>query len=143
MKDWGVLKDGSAGRIFAFLRSVDGAFTPSLSSRVDLNIYSEKLANDAENIFLTSNGMRIAHAAFYCNDRNTKVAFVSSINVRAEFRGKGAGEFLIDTVIQNCVATGMEFLQLEVHDENPGAISFYRKLGFEINSSGLMEKRIT
>jgi len=143
MEGWKILKGGSADRILEFLRSVDDSFGPSLSSRVDLHIYSQKLANDAENIFLTANGMPIAHAAFYCNDRNTKVAFVSSLSVRAEFRGKGAGEFLINTVIQNCAATGMESVRLEALDQNPRAITFYRKLGFEINNFGAMEKRIT
>ena len=52
--------------------------------------------------------------------------------VRASLRGHGGAAGLLDAVAAQVVADGILQLELSVSTENPRAVSFYRKSGFEI-----------
>ncbi|WP_187429220.1 hypothetical protein ROLI_028850 [Roseobacter fucihabitans] len=51
--------------------------------------------------------------------------------VTAAYHGKGAAQVLINGVIQEAVAAGIEYLELFVDTENDPAIRFYERQGFE------------
>lgn len=139
---WCLVQDSDKDKIFDFLTFVSGSFYPPLHSRVDLEKYSEKLAKDAINLFVTFDSQRVAHAAFYCNDFRRKIAFLSSISVRGEFQGSGVASFLVQKVIENCVKHGMQWIRLEVDQGNLKAVTFYEKHGFKFTEAGLMEKKL-
>ncbi|MDH7483797.1 MAG: N-acetyltransferase [Spirochaetales bacterium] len=53
--------------------------------------------------------------------------------VTRDWRGRGIGRQLLQTCIELCKTEGfIEKLELEVFSNNPGAISLYRSLGFEM-----------
>jgi ribosomal-protein-alanine N-acetyltransferase len=57
---------------------------------------------------------------------------VNNIAVHPDYRGKGIGEALMRHVIDKVRANGATFVTLEVRPSNAGAVTLYRKLGFEI-----------
>lgn len=55
---------------------------------------------------------------------------ITNIALSPEYRGKGLGEFLIRSVMQNMRSTGMERMTLEVRVSNFAARNLYERLGF-------------
>lgn len=131
-----------SARLFQFFDSVDEEFSPALSERVNLAVYANKLAAEAVNIFVVEGGRDIAHAAFYCNDRRSKVAYLSSIGVLPEFHGSGVAGDLLVKVVDKCLAEEMKLLNLEVDVKNLKAVKFYEKYGFKFISDKIMQKNI-
>lgn len=63
--------------------------------------------------------------------RARHVAHLATFAVAAEARGRGVGRNILDTVIARLHAEGVTRIELVVEADNPRALSFYRKLGFE------------
>jgi ribosomal protein S18 acetylase RimI-like enzyme len=63
-----------------------------------------------------------------------RYAIVDSIGVTSGFRGGGIGRMLMERIHAWAVAKGASAIELNVHAFNSGAISFYRKLGYEVAS---------
>lgn len=126
-----IVRANDAPRIEAFLRLADREFSPALSERVDLSEYSMKLADNAENLFVTDASADKAHAAVYVNRQDAAVAYLSSICVLSEFRGERISQPLLDACC--CLASdrGMHQVTLEVDRGNRRAIAFYGRNGFE------------
>ena len=62
--------------------------------------------------------------------KDTKALEIERIYVSKEFLGKSVGQFLYDKAIQIAKQKGAEYVWLGVWEENPRAISFYKKNGF-------------
>lgn len=84
--------------------------------------------------------------AFYANNHETKVAFITSVLVSKNSRGKGIGTRLVKACENICREKGFKKISLEVHRENHIAISLYSKFGYkpykENGVSTYMEKII-
>ncbi len=57
-------------------------------------------------------------------------AYIDNIAVFPEKRGKGAGELLLQVLIDEAERRSCDFITLEVRETNP-AVRLYNKLGFE------------
>ena len=66
--------------------------------------------------------------AFYSNDENKHIGFLSMIIVKKEYQAKGVGKKLLGLCIEKCIQRGMEKLRLEVNKNNINAINFYKKI---------------
>ena len=62
-------------------------------------------------------------------------ADITNIAVLPEFREKGLGRRLLDTLIADAKTCGIETLTLEVSEYNINAVRFYEKLGFIRNGA--------
>lgn len=62
--------------------------------------------------------------------KDSKALEIERIYVSKEFLGKSVGQFLYDKAIQIAKQKGAEYVWLGVWEENPRAISFYKKNGF-------------
>lgn len=60
-----------------------------------------------------------------------RYAVVDSIGVKSEFRNRGIGRMLMDTVHEWAIARGVTSVELNVYEFNKAAIAFYRSLGYE------------
>lgn len=69
--------------------------------------------------------------AFYANNYETKTAFITSVLVSSESRGKGIGSGLVEACENICRENGFEKITLEVHSDNSIAISLYEKFGYK------------
>lgn len=62
--------------------------------------------------------------------KNRHKGLLVSMYVAPEFTGKGLGLSLVDTVVQDARASGLELVTLTVTDSNHAAIALYQKCGF-------------
>lgn len=131
--------------VLALIRSFSAEFS-TLSQRVELTVYAEKLAENADVIAMQENGVCIGMAAMYVNDTATKTAYISLIGIRNNYQGMGLGGQLLNYCASEAQKAGMEKIRLEVDGDNTNAQKFYRKHGFvlertsERNSSFLVWK---
>lgn len=117
---------------FQFLVSVDGDFTPYLSSRIDLNVYAKKLKALASiNAFIDDNGDFQAFVAYYLNE-NSSSAYVTFLSVSPKQRGQGLSKGLLEKCIETCKVKKIKKISLEVSPCNMIAIRLYRSFGFHV-----------
>ncbi|MDD6630865.1 MAG: GNAT family N-acetyltransferase [Faecalibacterium sp.] len=141
MIDYKKLQTGSD--VLTLLQSFSVEFC-TLSQRVELTAYAEKLAQNANVVAMLDDGVCVGMAAIYTNDMNTKTAYISLIGIRNKYQGTGLGSQLLDYCASEAQRAGMEKIRLEVDDDNANAQKFYRKHGFvlertsERNSSFLV-----
>ncbi len=121
---------------------------PHLKEKIsDYCAFSEKLARYA-NVLCALDGEAVCgFVVFYANDQTTHTAFVTLLACAREYQGKGLGKQLMEKVSCEATFAGMTKIRLEVDLDNPGAIAFYKKLGFEqvgekMHSSMYMEKQL-
>ena len=120
---------------------------PHLKEKVaDYRVFSEKLSRFARVCVIgeeTVQGMVV----FYANDSAEKSAYISLLACMPKHQGRGLGRQLMEYACMESVAAGMEKMRLEVDLDNPGAIAFYRKLGFaaageQMSNSMYLEKKL-
>ena len=69
-------------------------------------------------------------------------AFVDDLFVRPQFRGRGLGNQLLDTLIAECVRLDVRALHLEVDRANDRAHALYRSFGFVDNDRQLLTMKL-
>ena len=67
------------------------------------------------------------------DEARTDAAWLISMWVAPEVRGRGVGEALIAAVVEWARASGARRLLLDVGDHNRPAIALYARMGFEPN----------
>lgn len=121
----------SYDRIFKLLIELDDVLIPTLSSRVRIQNYAEKIYMNAHIFYVVADKNDIGKCAVYYN-KDKKVGYITSIAVKRQFQGKGIGETLIKQVIGFSRRCEMKSIELQVWNENQVAIMFYKKIGFEL-----------
>jgi ribosomal-protein-alanine N-acetyltransferase len=121
-------------RIIGLLSELSEEFNPPLSSVVDISSYTLKIVNNAKIISFHERGELIAFIAFYCNDMNDKIGYMSMLAVAKEMRGKGLAINLITSSIDVLKNEGFKIYRLEVYKSNIKAITLYERFGFAIIS---------
>lgn len=116
--------------LFSYLELLDSVFTPNLSTKVDLSIYSKKVSEKAFSRALKYKGEFAGLYIVYINDYINKEAYLTCIGVLEKFKGLGLSYILIDDMIKESIDSGMETIRLEVDQINHRAIRFYEKNGF-------------
>lgn len=117
----------ASGRILNFLQKADSSIIPTLSDRVNISLYAEKIAKNAETLFVVSGNQDVASCSVYCN---TKRAFITSIVVLPFFQRQHIGQKMLNAVKSYVKKRGCNSIYLEVANENFSALSFYTKNGF-------------
>lgn len=108
---------------------------------------AQKFKENAVFLRVSENNETVAFSAFYCNDQETKNAFLSMIAVSEKYEGKGYGKMILSEVEYRCMQSGMTSLILEVNKKNLHAVKFYEKNGFvflnrETDKSFFMRKML-
>lgn len=126
----------------------DNDFVPKLSSRVNIDDYCKKLFNNANFVTINSDEKVIGLVAIYTNNFQTKEAYISSVCLLKEYRGKGLSKVLISETIKYTASLGMEIIRLEVGIENETARKLYESFNFYMverrgNDTQIMELKLT
>ncbi|WP_166243052.1 GNAT family N-acetyltransferase [Paenibacillus turpanensis] len=66
------------------------------------------------------------------NDANDKYAIIHRLSVRPEHQGKGIALELMEFAHASCIREHYNSIRLDVYSGNDRAVSFYRKLGYEL-----------
>lgn len=92
-------------------------------------LFAEKIYSSGITIAIYREGL-IGFSCFYCNDNQSKTAYLSLIAVKREYEHQGYGTRLVEEVKQIARDKEMNRLRLEVRKNNDRAISLYKKEGF-------------
>jgi ribosomal protein S18 acetylase RimI-like enzyme len=125
-----LLNKASALEITEHLARCDGDFVPPLSGRVVIEDYARQIACNAMRFEAWSGGTLVGLVAVYCNDRETRIAYITSVSVLRAWTGNGIAERLTNRCIEYVVAAGFHRIRLEVASDNIPAIRLYEKCGF-------------
>jgi ribosomal protein S18 acetylase RimI-like enzyme len=104
------------------------AFTPDMQAA--------EIADPSGAVFVATTGGTLAgYAQLVVPASQPGTAVLSRIYIDADWRGKGLAKNLLDTVVAECAARGVQHLQLTVYEKNARAIAFYTKVGFVVTGS--------
>lgn len=124
------LNEATAAQVAEHLSRCDGDFVPPLSDRVDIDAYARKIADRASRFEAWSGGTLVGLVAAYCNDHESRTAYITSVSVLREWAGKGIAASLLGRCIEHAKAAGMRQARLEVASDNASAIRRYASCGF-------------
>jgi ribosomal protein S18 acetylase RimI-like enzyme len=95
------------------------------------DIQATEIADPEAAVFLATDGDTIAgYAHLVVSPSIADASLLSRIYIDTAWRGQGLANHLLDAVISECAARGVERLQLTVYEKNARAIAFYDKVGF-------------
>ena len=117
-----------------------------LHIQAELDYYVEKLGNYATIHTHLIDDRLVGFIAYYKNDENKELAYLSMLIVDEEFQFKGIGSSLMKSFLTDVINEGFKIIKLEVLKSNEKAINFYEKLDFKIIGNNgklyIMEKCI-
>lgn len=118
------------GDLLKFLEEVNHEFTPSLDDKVVLREYATKIQEQASVMIETDRSGICGMVVFYCNNQETKLAYISLVGVSTRARSQGIASRLVKSVCE--YINTKEFYKIGIHSNNQSAIRIYQQLGFSI-----------
>lgn len=115
-----------------FLVYIDKSLPVPLTQRVNLSEYADKVLQNGNVYSIVKEEKIVAAVLFYCNDFNSKRAYISMVGTLADYSGRGYATQLLEKVIEKCKSVGMEFCCMETDLSNCRALRLYLSLGFVI-----------
>lgn len=133
-------------QIIELFKNLNTEFIANFSG-INLEKYVDKITEKASIISIIKNNILVGFIAFYDNDPNKELAFLTMIIVKKEFENLGYGKSLLEFSLKEIKNKGFKKYGLKVHIENDYAIRLYEKYGFvkierELNFF-YMEKKIS
>ncbi|MEI5639571.1 MULTISPECIES: GNAT family N-acetyltransferase [unclassified Pseudoalteromonas] len=125
-----VLNEGDFTPFFKLLNQVDADFSPTLSSRVNLEQYALKLLKVATVFGLYKQNQLVGAIAIYMNDLDNKIAFCPFIAILPNSRGQGLSKQLLELAIADLKSKQFNSLSLTVRADSPASY-LYKKVGFK------------
>lgn len=125
-----LLNKASAPQISEHLARCDADFVPPLSGRVVIEDYAQRIVCNATRFEAWLSDTLIGLVATYCNDRETRIAYITSASVLGTWTGKGIATCLTNRCIEYVTVAGFHQIRLEVASDNIPAIRLYEKSGF-------------
>lgn len=133
-KEYTVSKIESYDKVLKILETFDSYFDPCISIKVgDLRNYAKKLHGNAVTVLLTMDHKDAGFVSFYVNH---KEIYISLIAVHPEFRRYHLGTVLLNNVESYCYNNNVNYIKLEVDNQNQVAKQFYITNGFVYDSNG-------
>ncbi|MBB1419452.1 GNAT family N-acetyltransferase [Pseudoalteromonas sp. SG44-1] len=126
-----LLNEGDFTPFFKLLNEVDADFSPTLSSRVNLEQYALKLLKVATVFGVYKKNQLVGAIAVYMNDLDSKVAFCPFIAILPSSRGQGLSQRLLELAIAELKSKQFNSLSLTVRADSP-ASHLYKKVGFKV-----------
>lgn len=103
----------------------------------DPSSYADKLLKHAELVTWHQDGELRALVAFYANDAESGIAFVTMVAVDPEHRRSGIASTLLTAALSIMSSRGYRKCRLEVTADNVRALHLYLSMGFsEISRNG-------
>ena len=124
------LNEASELEIRRHLLECDPDFVPPLSSRVDIAGYAGRIAAKATRFEAWHEGSLVGLVAAYCNDRDSRIAYVTSVSVLRGWMGRGIASQLMTRCLEHAKASEMTAVKLEVAQANAPALRLYEAQGF-------------
>lgn len=131
------LNRATEAEIAEHLWHCDAEFVPRLSGRVEVAAYAHKIAEKATRFEGWTGGVMVGLLAAYCSGGEHGAAYITSVSVRREWRGRGIASQLLERCIGYAKGRGFERIRLEVDQANTAAMKLYEKKGFIVDKVDL------
>lgn len=119
-------------KLIAFLNEIDSDLPISLSSKVNINKYAEKIYCRSEICKRTDENNRIISLVSGYINCDTKIAYITIIGTLKDFRGKGITFDLLYDFERKARQKNMYEIVITTHETNKAAISLYKKCKYQI-----------
>ncbi|WP_413667286.1 GNAT family N-acetyltransferase [Mucilaginibacter sp. Mucisp86] len=96
----------------------------------DLDSYIDKLIEKACIITIMEQDVLHGFLAYYANDYNNKVGFISMLIVDPSTKRMGYGRRLVEFALKDLTLKGFEKCRTEVNADNIKAVNICKRLGF-------------
>lgn len=114
----------------SYLHDVDNEFDVPISTKQPIEHFVAKILQSGIVFAIQSGGGKcLSINCFYCNNQQTKIAYITLVSTRREARKHGYARGLLREVISYCKE--MHFRSIQLHSLNPQAISLYIQEGFK------------
>lgn len=101
--------------------------------QTDIAQYVNKIYENATIISIVQHKSLYAFIAYYDNDPDKEMAYLTMLIVNQKHQGLGYGKNLIHTAINNLKSQGFKRFKLEVKNDNLPAMNLYKKIGFVVS----------
>jgi ribosomal protein S18 acetylase RimI-like enzyme len=108
------------------------------------DLLADAAADEERRVFLLrprDDGPAIGFLDLHLHQPEPGVAHVGVLALVPAARGRGLGREVVEGLARSLVAAGFTALRCSVGDENPEALAFWERLGFE--PVGRIERRVT
>ena len=125
---------GKINKIFFkdYIEKYDSDFYESLSSRVDLEAYSEKISNLSTTFVIVYKNHIAGLIASYFYDKASLNGFITLVHIKSEYRGLKLSSHLVKTIQHYTKKIKFNTLSLVVYKNNISAYILYSKCGFNV-----------
>lgn len=117
-------------KLYNFLKKIDKSFPIPISDKTDFDVFLKKIKSKGLVYCAFDKELVIGACFFYCNDDNTKTAFLTLLGVLDKYKKNGVGSNLVDLMIRYCKSKKYSRIRLYTRENNFGAIRLYLKNGF-------------
>lgn len=128
------------GMLHTFIDQLDHDFDPPLSSRIQIDAYAQRLADNAEVLVAEDeeHGAPIGVCAFYCNDALTLEGYITYLGVIPRARHLKIGQQLVEQSLAIAWSHSMRSVALHTTPHDPRLQRFYERSGFAVDSRDSM-----
>ena len=123
-------------QLLRFLQRIDHQLPTPLSDRVELESYARKALTCGHILGIEKNAELICAAMFYCNDTQTRQAYLTLLGTLEGHEHRGYAGRVLSAAEASCARNGMLALHLDTEHTNHDAIRFYKKHGYKETASG-------
>lgn len=116
-----------------FVVRVDTLLPTSLSSRVNIDKYCEKILRFGRVSAIIIDNRVVSAALYYCNDSKTHDGYMTLLATLPEYSGKGLANLVINNMETTAANCGMKRMKTETDLINTKAIALYSKCGYLID----------
>lgn len=114
------------------LQTLDSDFLARLTSKVDFDVYVNKLNQFALFSLIYRGNDLVGVLAAYNNGNEI---YISNFSLSEKYRDMGNGKKMFQSLLHWAQGNNIQQISLEVHNQNTNALGFYNHLGFQIYSS--------
>lgn len=100
----------------------------------ELRAYIRKMLECGVVYVIKNRSRLLGLIGFYCNDFNSRRAYLSMIACDESIRGTGAATALMNQMFSDCRRVGMRTIEATVVRDNLRATCFYKRLGFVLSN---------
>ena len=117
--------------LLKYLQIIDSDFTPTLSTKVCLSDFVNKILEEGYvYVMLEKGNIIVGVICFYANDLLEKKAYASLLHTHRLFRKQGISKSLLKTFLEKSYSCGMDMCEL--HTNSAIALSMYLSMNFKI-----------
>ena len=117
------------GQVLDLLKEMSPQFSPALSDSLELDVYADKLANNAS-FLICSQDRQVKGAIVFYPNKTTSILYIPLVWVKIDSRSRGIAKLMFENLIEYGKQEAFSCIDLEVLKDNIAANNLYESLGF-------------